>query len=138
MRYYKDVDYFIYRFPIPHALPGYIVRNSDDTVNICVNDDLAPERQDRTLRHELRHLALEHFWDKVLTIEEIELEADEIDDGQVRYGRGYSWVERVNEYVIDPELGIPVFDDGDAYLRYFVRHATPKQLELLKAAGWKG
>lgn len=155
MRYYRDVDYFIYRFEIPHALPGYIIRNSDDTFNVCVNDVLSPERQNRALRHELRHMALEHFWAQGMTITEIELEADEIDDGRVQFGDDFEWVEgfapeRRGQIIAlsAPQIAapvapmgvrlIPVYSSGEEFLADYVQRATPESLAMLRRAGWRG
>lgn len=93
MRYYRNIDYFLYFMDFPHmGVPGVIAANSDGTVNIYINTLYSPERQDRALRHELRHLVRGHFWKDTLSIEEMELEAD-AEDPEIFFAPDYAFVE---------------------------------------------
>lgn len=93
MRYYRNIDYFIYFCDFPHmGVPGVIAANTDGTVNIYINTLYTPERQDHAIRHELRHLVKNHFWCDTKTIEEKELEAD-TEDSSVIFSDDYSSVE---------------------------------------------
>lgn len=94
MRYYRNVDYFIYFEDFPHmGIPGVIVANSDGTANIYINTLYNAERQDKTIRHELRHLAKEHLYCDHMTIEEKEAEADNFKDLSCSFADNFEYVE---------------------------------------------
>ena len=94
MRYYRGVDYFLYFEDFPHmGVPGIIACNTDGTVNIYINTLYSHERREAALRHELRHLALGHQYNDVLTIEEKEADADRILDADCVFGEDFSFVE---------------------------------------------
>ena len=77
MKYYKNIDYFLFFMDFPHmGVPGAVAGNSDATVNIYINTLYTPEIQKRTVKHELRHLVKNHFQCDWMTIEEKELEAE--------------------------------------------------------------
>lgn len=127
MKYHRDIDYFLYFMDFPHmGVPGIIAANTDGTVNIYINTLYTPERQDLALRHELRHLAKQHFWCDTKTIEEIELEAD-TEDLSVIFGEDFSSVEIVEEkptnrlpdvFAEAPPNTIPFFNSLDAFRDY--------------------
>lgn len=103
MKYYRDVDYYLYFEEFPHAgIPGVIIGNSDGTANIYINTLCSIEKQNRTIKHELRHLAKEHLSCDWMTIEEKELEADDIFDSSCVFGDNFSYVECVEE-IVPPE-----------------------------------
>ena len=91
MRYYRDVDYFLYFREMPFDWIGYIKILPDGTACIHINSKASEIRQRRAIKHELRHLAYNHMWAEDKPIEEIE---DEADNGKgVRFGPNYAWVE---------------------------------------------
>lgn len=91
MRYYRDVDYFLYFREMPFDWIGYIKILPDGTACIHINSKASEIRQRRAIKHELRHLAFNHMWAEDKPIEEIE---DEADNGKgVRFGPNYAWVE---------------------------------------------
>lgn len=92
MRYYRDLDYFLYIEPMPVARwLGFIDPMPDGTVCIYVNTRVSEKRRRNAIKHELRHLAFNHMWTEERPIEEIE---DEADNGKgVRFGPNYAWVE---------------------------------------------
>lgn len=54
MKYYRDVDYFLYFEEFPHmGVPGTIVANIDGTVNIYINTLYCVEKREEAIRHEL-------------------------------------------------------------------------------------
>lgn len=94
MKYYRDIDYFIYFEEFPHmGVLGMIVGNIDGTVNIYINTLYNRERQTETIRHELRHMAKEHLYNDILSIEEKEMDADRINDDDCTFGMNFSFVE---------------------------------------------
>ena len=94
MKYYRDVDYFLYFEDFPHmGIPGVTALNSDGTVNIYINTLYTPAIQARTVKHELRHMALNHFSSDWLTIQEKESEAEDINDALCTYADDFSFVE---------------------------------------------
>lgn len=130
MKFIRDIDYFLYFVEFPHmGVPGVIAANTDGTVNIYINTLYTPERRDRALRHELRHLAKQHFWCDTKSIEVKELEADE-DDPSIIFGDNFSSVEIVemvptqtrlpNVFVEAPPRTIPYFNSLDAFRGYML------------------
>lgn len=107
MTYYRDIDYFLYFCDFPHmGIPGAITPNSDGTVTIYINTLYTTERQERALRHELRHLVYHHFWCDTKTIEEKEYEAN-AEDNSVRFADDYSFVEYIPPNVCPASEQVP-------------------------------
>lgn len=123
MKYYRDIDYFFYFCDFPHmGVPGATIENSDGTANIYINTLYSREVQHRTIQHELRHVAQNHFHNDLLTIEEKEQSADDINDGSCIFGPNFSFVEYVEdvcEEEIEDERVIPLFHSLEA-LKNFV------------------
>lgn len=104
MKYYKDVDYFLYFENFPHmGIPGAIALNSDDTVNIFINTLYNTAVQARTVRHELRHMAYGHFHSDWMTITEKEVEADNEDDPNCIFDDDFAWVEYTGAERLPPQ-----------------------------------
>lgn len=98
MKYYRDIDYFLFFMDFPHmGVPGAVAGNSDATVNIYINTLYTPEIQKRTVKHELRHLVKNHFQCDWMTIEEKELEADDVDNPDCVFADDFSYVEYLGE-----------------------------------------
>lgn len=96
MKYYQGVDYFLFFMDFPHmGVPGVIASNSDGTANIYINTLYCEQVQSRTIKHELRHLVKNHFYIDWMSIEEKELEADDIDDPSCVFSDDFSCVEYV-------------------------------------------
>lgn len=93
MRYYRDVDYFIYFEEFPHmGISGVITANSDGTSNIYINTLYSAERQREAIKHELRHLVRQHQYCDWKSLEEKEAEAEEDDTGCI-FGEDFSYAE---------------------------------------------
>ena len=127
MKYYQDVDYFLFFMDFPHmGVPGVIASNSDGTANIYINTLYCEEVQRRTIKHELRHLVKNHFYVDTMSIEEKELEADDIEDPSCIFSDDFSSVEYIEEPICAaPENVfqhipgvIPVFNSLDAFRNY--------------------
>ena len=136
MRYYRDVDYYLYFEEFPHAgIPGIIIENSDGTANIYINTLCSAEKQARTIKHELRHLAKEHLSCDWMTIEGKELDADNIFDSSCTFGEDFSYVECAEE-IVPPKAEmaqqrlpnifeenpkeIPVFNSLEVFKNYII------------------
>ena len=134
MKYYRGVDYFLFFEDFPHmGVPGVIAANSDGTANIYINTLYSPECQRRAIRHELRHLARNHFYCDWMTLEEKELEAEDVEDPSCVFGEDFSsveWVEPPKPALPDspfrhpPEV-IPLFSGLDALTRLAARRHPP-------------
>lgn len=127
MKYYQDVDYFLFFMDFPHmGVPGVIASNSDGTANIYINTLYCEEVQRRAIKHELRHLIKNHFYVDTMSIEEKELEADDIEDPSCIFSGDFSSAEYIEEPInILPENVfqhipgvIPVFNSLDAFRDY--------------------
>lgn len=127
MKYYQDVDYFLFFMDFPHmGVPGVIASNSDGTANIYINTLYCEEVQRRTIKHELRHLVKNHFYVDTMSIEEKELEADDIENPSCIFADDFSSVEYIEEPICAvPENVfqhipgvIPVFNSLDAFRNY--------------------
>ena len=91
---YRDLDYFLVFEDFPRiGVPGFIGQNADGTCSIFINTLYCPRKQKETLRHELRHLALDHLWENDRTLREREAEAGDLYDQDVRFAPDFSWVE---------------------------------------------
>ena len=132
MKYYRGVDYFLFFEDFPHmGVPGVIAANSDGTANIYINTLYHEECQRRAVMHELRHLARNHFYCDWMTLEEKELEADDIFDPSCVFGEDFSSVEWVEPHTAPPAGAgnpfrhppdrIPVFSSLDALTRLAAR-----------------
>lgn len=129
MKYYRDINYFIYLMDFPHmGIPGLIVSNSDGTANIYINTLYAVEKQNRAIRHELRHFVKGHLHCDYMTIEEKEMEAD-LDDESCVFGEDFSFVEYEekpepkrlpNVFKEKPPGTIPLFHSLEAFGNYMV------------------
>ena len=98
MKYYRDVDYYLYFLDFPSmGIPGAIFANTNGTVNIYINTLYREEVQKRTIKHELRHLVKNHFYIDTLSIEEKELDADDVDDQSCIFADDFSSVEYIEE-----------------------------------------
>ena len=112
MKYYLDIDCFFFFDDFPHmGVSGSISPNSDGTVNIYINTLYCHERQVDTIKHELRHLAKNHFYCDYMTLEEKELDADNFDDPSCIFADDFSSVEYVEEYDGDIEESEPDLPD---------------------------
>ena len=141
MKYYQGVDYFLFFMDFPHmGVPGVIASNSDGTANIYINTLYCEEVQRRAIKHELRHLVKNHFYIDWMTIEEKELEADDIEDPSCIFSDDFSRVEYVEYH--EPKLpnvfkhsmkSIPVFCSLEALRDYMF--AMREQVQNEKVAG---
>ena len=140
MKYYRDVDYFLYFLDFPSmGIPGAIFANSGGTVNIYINTLYREEVQRKTVKHELRHLVKNHFYIDTMSIEEKELDADDIDDPSCIFADDFSSVEYVEEKpqempnVFDHPAGvIPIFNSLEVFRDYMF--VMREQVQKEKAA----
>lgn len=153
MRYYRDVDYFLYFREFPLDWIGYIKILPDGTACIHINLKASEIRQRRAIKHELRHLAFNHMWAEDKPMKEIEAEADAEDD-RVTFAPDFGWVECEDDVVMCDNMAvmplvrplapanggrqIPLFASGKDFFEYYIQHASEKSLELLRRAGWNG
>ena len=94
MKYYRDVDYFLFFEDFPRmGVPGVIGANLDGTCTIYINTLYCQRKQEETLRHELRHMALWHLWRDDMELRDKELQADDIYAADVIFAPDFAWVE---------------------------------------------
>lgn len=55
-------DYFVRLIELPVKVEGVTVPNPDGSFSVYINVLLSETRRDEVLRHELRHIASEHFY----------------------------------------------------------------------------
>ena len=55
-------DYFVRLVALPIRVEGVTVPNSDGSFSVYINAALSEQRRAEVLRHELRHIASEHFY----------------------------------------------------------------------------
>ena len=138
MKYYMDVDYYLYFLDFPSmGIPGVIFANTNGTVNIYINTLYREEVQRRTIKHELRHLVKNHFYIDTMSIEEKELDADDIDDPSCIFADDFSSVEYIEEKHDDklpnvfqhPPGVIPIFNGLESFRDYMfaMREQTQKE-----------
>ena len=69
-------DYFVRYLKLPATVKGITVPNNDGTFDIYINSVLCEEKQQECLRHEIRHIVQDHFYNETVPIDEIERLAD--------------------------------------------------------------
>lgn len=55
-------DFMIRLVSLPSSVPGMAVQ-ADDFINIFINEDLPFDKQLEAVKHEVRHIELDHFYD---------------------------------------------------------------------------
>ena len=124
MKYIEGVDYWVRLVEFPNtASPSVAVSNGDGTFTIYVNSRCSPGQRERGLRHELEHLAGEHFYRDDQPVSELERAADGL----------ITLAEPVNSG--RPEGMIPLYESTAEFLEHFLRRASPESLRLLRLAG---
>lgn len=94
MKLYRDVDYFIYFEDFPcMGTRGFVGSNVDGTSSIYINTLYCEPKQRECLRHELRHVALDHLWRDDMEEKTKESEADGITSHSFQFASDFSWVE---------------------------------------------
>jgi len=94
LKLYRDVDYFIYFEDFPcMGTRGFVGSNVDGTSSIYINTLYCEPKQQECLRHELRHVALNHLWRDDMEVEDKEREADGTSSHSFQFAKDYSWVE---------------------------------------------
>ena len=123
MSYIEGVDYWVREVEFPNmASPSVAVSNGDGTFTIYINTRFSLSRREEGLRHELEHLAGEHFYRDDLELGTLEAAAD----GLLRLpaAKGAPCPRR-----------IPYYRDAGEFLEHFLRRAAPESLRLLRRAG---
>ena len=67
-------DIFVHMLSLPCRVHGLTVPDADGNFTIIVNENLNGNVKQQTLRHELEHIKLEHFYNdcKDVAVEELE------------------------------------------------------------------
>lgn len=77
MKYIEGIDYWVRYVQFPNmASESVVASHGDGTFTIYINTLFTPERQEDRLRHEIQHLADEHFYRDDLSIVQIEHQAN--------------------------------------------------------------
>lgn len=69
------IEYYIRQFPMPDKVRGFVTPNDDGTFSIYINSNLSDALQKKALEHELKHIAKDHFYDEIKSLEVVEIEA---------------------------------------------------------------
>lgn len=56
--------FFVHILKLPNAVHAVTLPNDDGTFDIYINSNLPEELQQRWLRHEIRHINLDHFYNE--------------------------------------------------------------------------
>ena len=95
-------DYFVRVMDLPHGVKGVVTPNSDGTFSIFLNARYDDATQRRTLEHELRHIASDHFSRADEALKTLEAEAEGLvvhTDGAVRTIPLYRSMENLRHYL---------------------------------------
>ena len=96
-------DYFVRYVELPVKIEGVTIPNDDGSFDIYINGLFGKDKQEDILEHELCHIRENHFYNDVLSIREVERQAN---------GKGL-----LN--VFDHQEGvIPVFQSIDTFRDY--------------------
>lgn len=94
MRLYRDADYYLFFEDFPcMGVRGFVGSNPDGTSTAFINTMYGPNRQQETVRHELRHIALDHLWRDDMELADKEREADGDCECTITFADDFSWVE---------------------------------------------
>lgn len=70
--------YFVRQVSLPASIEGVTVPNDDGTFDIYLNANLCEARQKDRLRHEIRHIVEDHFYQESKCVAQLEQEANGI------------------------------------------------------------
>lgn len=74
----EGIDYFIYFVKFPNTEGAALVTPNDDgTYTILVNNQVSESRQQRAIRHEIKHIEEGHFYLNDVSVDHIEIQAHE-------------------------------------------------------------
>ncbi len=65
---YNDYGIFIREMQLPMHIKGVTIPNGDGTFDVYINASLSETQKRTTLRHELRHIKLDHFFKPTETV----------------------------------------------------------------------
>lgn len=68
------MEYFIRLISLPPHINGVTVPNDDGTFEVYINSSLCEKRKIEAIKHELRHIKKDHFYDDIKSIETVEQE----------------------------------------------------------------
>lgn len=72
-RLVENQDYVVREAPFPNmAADGVVVSNPDGVCTIVINMNICPARKRKALKHELKHILNDDFYDDITPITEIE------------------------------------------------------------------
>lgn len=97
-------DYFVRLVELPLRVEGVTLPNSDGSFSVYINSLLSEDRRAEVLRHELRHIAAEHFYTEM----------------PVEYMERQACGEAIN-LVLHPPAGKLVHFPSEAALAAYVR-----------------
>lgn len=97
----KTDGVFVRLIPLPATVHGCVRPNDDGTFSVYINSNDSESVRRDTLRHELRHIDLGHFWsDKTIAEMEREAEGDEAPLDRLREIVIYDSLEDLRENFI--------------------------------------
>ena len=129
MSYVEGVDYWVRLVEFPSmASSAVTVSNGDGTFTIYINTRFCPERQAEGLRHELRHVADQHFSRPASgSCESAAAATGLLTRSAPAHGP---------QPVAEPgRRNIRLYPDAGAVLEDFLRRASPESIKRLREAG---
>ena len=121
--------YYVRYIKFPYSINGCTVPGNDGSFTIFINSLLSESIQREALRHELRHVSLDHFYSD----EEIaDIEAQARGEASSAHYVDKHWTTIPGT---DPPEFIPLYEDPDDVIIDLIREATPEQRELLRREG---
>lgn len=102
--------YFVRLVSLPASIEGVTVPNDDGTFDIYLNAGLCEARQKDRLRHEIRHIVEDHFYQESKSVAQLEQEANGIKEAPPP--------RLPNVFAEAPADTIPFFTSLDAFRDY--------------------
>lgn len=120
--------YFVRLVSLPASIEGVTVPNDDGTFDIYLNAGLCEARQKDRLRHEIRHIVEDHFYQESKSVAQLEQEANGIKEAPPP--------RLPNVFIESPPGMIPYFSSLEAFQNYM--YAMKEQIQrdkLQRSAG---
>ncbi|MEA4813867.1 MAG: hypothetical protein VB112_03025 [Oscillospiraceae bacterium] len=69
-------EYFVRYAELPRTVEGVTIPNDDGTFDIYINSLIGKKRQGEKLKHEIKHITCDHFYNDCKCVANIEAEAN--------------------------------------------------------------
>ena len=128
--------YFVRLVSLPASIDGATVPNDDGTFEIYLNSNLCEAKQKECLKHEIKHIYEDHFYQECKTISQLEQEANGVPSSAPASEPVPAAPPRLpNVFTEAPPGTIPCFSSLDAFRDYMFAMREQVQRDQKRPAG---